>query len=96
MASIKSIVQAGKGTAGHWRVEREIRDEFTVCRLYHYSTCMLTWRDDYPIDPDILDYSLGWGSVSDQGGMNQAFRALGIPLYFSRKEGAEIRDLATA
>lgn len=90
MSSIREIIQKGKGTAGNWRVEREIRDEFTVCHLYHYSTKMLSWRDDYPIDEDVLDYSIGWGSVSDQNGMNQAFRILGIPLYFSRKGGPEI------
>lgn len=92
MASIKQIVSNGKGKAGHWRVEREIRDEYTVCHLYHYNHKMLSWRDDYPIDENYLDYSTGWGSVSDQGGMNQAFRILGIPLYFQRAGGAVIHD----
>lgn len=96
MASIVDIVRKGRGRAGAWSVYRDIRDEFTVCRLYHYSTMMLQWRDDYPIDPDWLDYSIGWGSVSDQGGMNRAFRELGIPLYFSRSGGAEIREVSHA
>src|SRR5439155_21739885 len=44
--------------------------------------------------PDYLDYSTGHGSVSDQSGMNQAFRLLGLPLYFSRKGGADILEVS--
>lgn len=88
--SIRDIIVRGKGIAGAWRVERDELDGETVCHLYHYSTKMLSWRESEPTDETILDYSLGWGSVSDQNGMNTAFRALGIPLYFSRAGGASI------
>jgi len=51
---------------------------------------MLVWDFYDPANEATLDYSLGWGSVSDQGGMNKVFRELCIPLYYSRKGGAEI------
>lgn len=86
MASLTDVILAGKGKAHAWQVTQDNG----VCRLYHYSTCMLVWNLHDPCDPEVLDYSLGWGSVSDQGGMNRAFEALGIPRYFSRKGGAEI------
>jgi hypothetical protein len=61
--------------------------------IFHYGTVMLRWTT-YPNGLREVDYaSTGWGSVSDQGGMNQLFRALGAPLYFSRKGGAEIRRI---
>jgi hypothetical protein len=90
--SISDVIARGKGRAGAWRVEREQVDGKTVCRLWHYGTNMLTWNLEDPSDPDVLDYSTGWGSVSDQGGMNRAFRVLGLPLYFQRAGGAEIVD----
>lgn len=92
MASLESILLAGKGTAGAWRVSGEHpgHTDIVVKHLWHYSTLMLTWREDMPADENYLDYSTGWGSVSDQGGMNKAFRILGIPRYFVRRGGAEI------
>jgi hypothetical protein len=71
-------------TAGAWRVQKCAN----IATLWHYGTRMLTWNVNDPRDPDYLDYSLGWGSVSDQNGMNTAFRILDIPLYFSRAGGA--------
>ena len=55
---------------------------------------MLRWRVSDPHDETVLDYSTGWGSVSDQGGLNVAFKALGLPLYFTRKGGASIEDVS--
>lgn len=89
--SIRDIIRtagakAGTRTAGAWRVETgEGR-----CTLYHYGTAMLTWNPADARDESVLDYSLGWGSVSDQNGMNTAFRILDLPLYFSRAGGASI------
>ena len=90
MASLIEVVRQGKGTAGAWQVTRATDATGTKCYLYHYSTCMLVWDFYDPANEATLDYSLGWGSVSDQGGMNKVFRELCIPLYYSRKGGAEI------
>lgn len=88
--TIAEIVRNGQGRAGSggaWRVT----ETSGVRRLWHHGTLMLVWNKNNPNDPEFLDYNIGWGSVSDQGGMNTAFRTLGIPLYFNRKGGAEIR-----
>lgn len=87
MATIKGIILAGKGKAGSndsWRVE-ENKGEF---QLWHYGTLMLEWDDT-----GVLGYSVGNGSVSDQGGMNTAFKVLGFPYRFDRKGGARITEL---
>lgn len=88
---IRDIVTQGHGKAGSngsWQVATRIEDG--NLELWHYSHRMLVWNPDNPNDEDVLDYSVGWGSVSDQGGMNDAFRALGIHRYFRRQGGAEI------
>lgn len=88
---LKGTHKSSAGSNGSWRVfEDEIDGKVTVRILYHYDHRMLRWNRDNPTDPEHLDYSTGWGSVSDQGGMNTAFRTLGIPLYFSRNGGARI------
>ena len=56
--------------------------------LYHYSTLMATWHPDDPRGT-FVPVSVGWGSVSDQGGMNQVMRQLGVDLYYVRKGGAD-------
>lgn len=88
---------ARAGSGGAWRIHRwrpaPIHDPSRECvTLYHHNTAMLTWRADDPRDPTVLAYSTGWGSRSDQGGMNRAFKVLGLPLYFSRAGGANIED----
>ena len=97
--TLVEIVRRGKykgGKAGAWEVTRTDNGQCdTCCRLYHYSTCMLVWDPYDPANEASLDYSLGWGSVSDQHGMNKVFRELGIPLYYSRKGGAEIVSTRT-
>lgn len=96
MATITDLGRSGhlvRGslTAGKWRAEEEtLSDGVVVRHIYHYSTRMLTYRVMDPSDPDYLDYSLGHHSVSDQHGMNQLFRKLCIPLYYSRAGGASI------
>jgi hypothetical protein len=98
MATLADIIRNTNGAAGSgrsWHVERvhRIGADFDVAELWHYSTLMLVWRVDQPTDDSVLDFSTGHGSVSDQGGMNTAFRVLGLPYYFSRAGGAEIRYL---
>jgi len=41
---------------------------------------------------EVVDYSIGHGSKSDQGGMNRLFRALNAPYYYSRKGSANIEE----
>jgi hypothetical protein len=99
MSTIAEIVANGSGYAGSngsWRTHTwEQLDDHPGKRvgvLFHYSTLMLKWNADDPSDPEVLDYSTGWGSVSDQGGMNTAFRVLGLWLRFERAGGARIVD----
>ena len=72
---------ARAGSDGAWRLEKD--DD--VSWLWHHGTLMLSWS---VIDGQvhIWSASLGWGSVSDQGGMNRAFRALGAPFHYDRDE----------
>lgn len=74
--------------AGAWRVEIEagpnVHDK-RVAELWHYGTRMLVWNIDSPLDSEVLDWSLGHASVSDQNGMNTAFEVLGLPYYYSRR-----------
>jgi hypothetical protein len=85
--TIADIIRRGKGTAHAWRVERGAtwarRPEATAT-LYHYGTAMLSWNVDQPDDPDTLSTNIGWGSVSDQNGMNTAFKVLGLPYRYDR------------
>jgi len=91
VATIASIIRRGRGTAHAWRVERVDMDPdgWETCELWHYGTRMLVWRirrhagSDYGYTR-LVDYSLGWGSVSDQNGMNAAFRVPGLPYRFDR------------
>jgi len=89
--TIKQIVKNGKGRAGHgnhWCVEF---DEASVTfNLYHYGTRMLSWRVDSKLKPHLIDCNTGHGSMSDQNGMNVAFKTLGFDLRYSRKGGASI------
>lgn len=82
------------GVAGAWRTEILSDDDTAaIAELYHYNTMMLRWRISTPADSAYLDWSLGWGRVSDQQGMNQAFSILGLPYYYSRRGGAQILSL---
>jgi hypothetical protein len=64
----------------------DLSEWIDVARLWHYSTPMLRWNVCDPCDPCALDYGIGWGSVSDQNGMNTAFRVLGLPLCYDRDQ----------
>jgi hypothetical protein len=80
---IARIIRNRGGKAGAWEVQNTaMPGEFG---LWHYNTLMLTWNYK-----GLGWYSLGHGSVSDQNGMNIAFKILGFPNYYSRKGGARI------
>ena len=92
VATIADITRRGRGTSHAWRVEaspERVTDSWQTHHLYHYGTRMLSWRiarhagSDYGYT-ELVDYSLGWGSVSDQNGDNTAFRVLDLPYRFDR------------
>lgn len=103
MSSLKDIVQNQKGKAGSgqsWRVDAYPASdgEISSCILWHYDTVMLQWNSDDPSDRRVLFTSIGHGSVSDQNGMNIAFRTLGLPYRYDRDikgGGARITELET-
>lgn len=87
--TISSIIAKGKGKAGPWEV---VEHSDNLHTLYHHGTRMLEWRE-YAHYNEMEWAGLGWGSVSDQNGMNIAFRVLGLPYYFQRAGGAEVIKL---
>ncbi len=87
---------ARAGSGGAWRITVQDRDGNRAAELRHYGHLMLRWNVADPSDPDLLDYSTGWGSVSDQNGMRTAFRVLGLPYRFDRDQrggGPRITEL---
>jgi hypothetical protein len=90
--TIEQAIRHGNASAGKWSTITKNG----VTTLYHYSTAMLVWNTDEPHDSSVLGWDFGWGSVSDQGGMNRAFEELGLPYYYSRKGGASIISLNSA
>ena len=80
MASIATIVRNARGTAGNWHVAGFGSDHVA---LYHYSTRMLVWN---PLTREVAYGAIGWGSVSDQQGMNKAFAEID-PRYKYRRNG---------
>lgn len=84
---IRDLPDYDNRRAGAWRVMTDHYDNVSKRRIYHYSTCMLTFNPDDPSDEFVLDYSIGHGSKSDQQGMNQLFWKLGLPLYYARNGG---------
>lgn len=88
MSSIESIVRARKGTAGAWRVTRVVNSEGSaliddVFQLWHYGTCMLEWHES-EMGATLTRVNTGWGSVSDQNGVNKALRVLGMNMRYRR------------
>lgn len=73
MRGRKSIYRAGK-----WRTQRSA--DGNAYHLYHYGTEMLRWNHAR----EVTGWWGGWGSVSDQEGVNAALRALGSPLRYHR------------
>lgn len=59
---------------------------YTVRHVYHYGTCMGVFA--YSCGSwEFAPISTGWGSVSDQGGMNKILKGYGW--YYRRAGGAE-------
>lgn len=77
--------------AGNWRV-KIIEYDFTLeHEIWHHGTRMLTYiTAGHSKDGRLIEASgrLGYGSVSDQGGMNKLMWKLGIPVYYARNGGA--------
>lgn len=65
---------------GPWRV---IRTGLTGGALFHYGTKMLEWVWD-DRSAKITGWWAGWGSMSDQQGVNAALDALGSTLRYYR------------
>lgn len=74
---IADIIRKGSGTAGAWRVIQWGDD----CALYHYGTEMLRWN---PARREVLYGCTGWGSVSDQNGVNTAFGLIDADYRYRR------------
>lgn len=87
---ISDIIKNQRGTAGPWRVKLGSEGY----ELWHYSTRMLLWTNTIH-GPLLLDHSTGWGSVSDQNGVNIAFRVLNLPYFYKRAGGAVIVNTTT-
>lgn len=90
MTSLNSILYKEKGVAGHWNITCTEYPEYVLSHtdillskvhkeyvLYHHGTRMLQWTSD----GEITYAGIGHGSVSDQRGMNKAFRMLGFRDY---------------
>lgn len=104
VATIASIIRRGRGTAHAWRVEHAGADPhgWETCELWHYSTRMLVWQIKRHAGSHygytrLVEHSIGWGSVSDQNGLNTAaFRVLDLPYRFDRDArggGARVTEL---
>ena len=103
--TLEQIIRNRKGSAGSsraWSVRYLGTNEegTSTYQLKHYSTVMLTW-EDYPARDGqsvavsvAVEWSEGHGSVSDQNGMNKAFRVLNLPFYFSRRGGSQIVEIS--
>lgn len=82
--TIASIIHARKGTSHAWKVQTEYNKlTESAYTLRHYGTVMLVWIDT-PEGTRIVDWSTGHGSVSDQNGLNTAFRVLGLHYRMDR------------
>lgn len=75
-------------------------DGYTIVNINHYVTQMLQFkcRTRKPYMPipvrDVSHVDLGYGSKSDQQGMNRIFIKLGLPWFYARRDGSpQIIDL---
>lgn len=62
-----------------------------IMHLYHYGTAMLKWQQEFsPQGHDrggiIMESWTGYGSVSDQSGVNSALLAIGSELRYRRDD----------
>ena len=79
--------------SGPWKAEIDASDRNRIVyALYHYGTKMLEWKIDDRNQVVITGWWKGWGSVSDQTGVNAALHELGSPMRYSRdKRGGGAR-----
>jgi hypothetical protein len=90
LTTIAQIIRDGRGYAGSnraWRCHKSSDSDPFVGQeyeLWHYSTRMLHWLKTSEGTVIPLHASTGHGSVSDQGGMNTAFKVLGLPYRYDR------------
>lgn len=63
-----------------WAVHVEWVGSERILSLRHYSTKMLEWT----ADGQVLGWWAGWGSVSDQQGVNAALSEIGSPMRYHR------------
>lgn len=80
--TLAEIIRNGKGKAGSGGNWQAFSNGDGSRELWHYSTLMLKWTTD----GELLDYSIGHGSVSDQGGMQTAFKVLNLPYRYDRDQ----------
>lgn len=99
-AAVKAAVKGEPGityittaSGTNWRAEATWDEGNGHLVVIHHATAMLTVSFDGQGDVRIPDLdseagayqvSLGYGSVSDQQGMNQVYRDLGLPWYYAR------------
>lgn len=70
--------------ASSWSAE----DTYDYRTIYHYTTPMLRIHQYPPSWSDGVEMlSVGWGSVTDQQGVNQILQELGSTLIYVRKGG---------
>jgi hypothetical protein len=84
--TIAEIIRNGKGcagTGGAWQVEPDSTTD--TPRALALFDSMLTWRPDAITGgAEMLDYPVGWRSVSDHNGMNSAFAELVVSFRYNR------------
>lgn len=97
--TIRDIIRNGKGRTHGWLVteykwNNDESSPWTYHTLYHHGHKMATWRTKDKLT-EFVYLSIGWGSVSDQNGMNILFRQFNAPFRFNRAGGACIIYLET-
>lgn len=86
--------KAGRSVrVGNWHYvdgyEANGDESVTLRYVYHRGTCMgvLVGNVRTGAEVGFVSYTMGWGSVSDQNGMNAVLRRAGVPLVYRRNGG---------
>jgi hypothetical protein len=91
--TIADIIRNSKGRTHGWEVENEGDG---LVALVHHGTALLVW-EPANLTNGYLWINIGRGSVSDQNGLNTAFKVLGLPYRMDRDQrggGPRITTLA--
>lgn len=93
----KSMTLMSERSAKAWRIVKDDYDPYqgTTYQWWHYGTKMAEWNESTRYGIVLTDWDTGYGSVSDQNGMNILFRELGLPYRFDRAGGAKIVNWKT-